>query len=252
MSYAIPHILAENNNLKVFFTDVHANHFLFQFIEFIIPNRFLPKKLKNLFARKLPSKLLKKFIIDCPFSSMILHSNNEKLSEFLLNRALKKEFFGANSIYTNFINNDLEYIKRAKDKGMFIVHEMSIAPDSGLIMYEENQRFPELNSNNLIWEDVEKGILLDKEKWELCDQILVPSKYCLKSALNMGADSKKISLVPYGIREELFNFKPKVQKGRILLVGEIGLRKGAHYFAEACRILFAKGKKYHFVAAVYQ
>lgn len=249
MSYAIPQLLFENKNLKVFFTDVHANHLFFQFLEFIVPNRFLPIKLKNLFARKLPSNFIRKFVKDSPFLALIFHSNNEKLSKLVLDRALKRNFSGANAIYTNFINNDIEHIKKAKDHGIYIVHEMFISPDSGLIMYKENKRYPELKLNNLKWKDVERGILFDKKKWELCDQILVPSKYCFESAINMGADSKKLSLVPYGIKKDFFDFHPKVQKGKILFVGEIGLRKGAHYFAEASRILSAKGKKYKFVAA---
>ena len=71
---------------------------------------------------------------------------------------------------------------------------MFISPDSGLIMYEENKRFPNISLINEKLEDVKNGILLDKKKWELADKILVPSKYCKDSAINMGADPKKLSL----------------------------------------------------------
>ena len=80
------------------------------------------------------------------------------------------------------------------------------------------------------------------------DQILVPSKYCKDTAIKMGADPKKISLVPYGIKKNFLNLKTNVQKGKILFVGEIGLRKGIHYLAEASRILKKKEKNYNFLA----
>ena len=53
----------------------------------------------------------------------------------------------------------------------------------------------------------------------------------------MGAKSEKLFLVNYGINEDFFNFQPKPQIRRILFVGEVSLRKGSHYFAEASRIL---------------
>ena len=248
-SYAVPYILFKNKNLKVFYTDLHSNHFIFKFLRLIVPYCLMPIKLKNLLARKLPSNLLKKFVKDLPLFSIIFHSNQKKLSKLILDRALKDKFSGANAIYTNFINCDVEHLKKAKDQGIHIVHEMFISPDSGLIMYEENKRFPEVNIKHERWDDVQKGILLDKKKWEISDQIIVPSKYCKDSAIKMGVEPHKISLVPYGINRDLFNFIPSVQKGKILFVGQLGLRKGAHYFAEASRILRSKGKRYNFVGA---
>ena len=249
MNYAVPYILFKNKNLKVFYTDIHSNHLIFKLIKLIIPKKLLPIKFKNLLARKIPSKFNKSLIKDFPFLALIFHSKSKKITKLVLNRALKEKFSGANAIYTNFINDDIEIIKKAKEKGIYIVHEMFISPDSGLIMLEENKRFPELKLNDEKLEDVKKGILLDKKKWELSDQILVPSKYCKDSAINMGAESKKLSLVPYGIKEDIFNFKSNFKKGRILFVGQISLRKGIHYFAEAARILKEKGRKYEFVAA---
>ncbi len=251
-AYAIPYILFQNKNLKVFYTDSHSNHFFLQLIKLIIPNRFLPKKLKSLLARKLPLNFLKRFIRDYPLWAIIFNSNNKKVSKLVLENALNDKFCGANAIYTNFINDDIEYIKKAKNNGIYIVHEMFISPHSGLIMFEENKRFSDLSLVCDTREEVEKGIALDKKKCELCDQILVPSKFCKDSALKMGADSRKISIVPYGIKKDFFNLKPMVQKGKILFVGEIGLRKGAHYLAMASRILKDRGRNYNFVGAGFK
>ena len=51
MNYAVPYILFKNKNLRVFYTDVHSNHWFFRFLKFIIPKRLLPRKFKNLLAR---------------------------------------------------------------------------------------------------------------------------------------------------------------------------------------------------------
>ena len=57
----------------------------------------------------------------------------------------------------------------------------------------------------------------------------------------MGASKEKLSLVPYGINKNWFNHKSSPIKGRILFVGQVSLRKGVHYLAEASRILAKKG-----------
>ena len=249
MHYAIPSIFVKNKRLAMFYTDIHSNHFFFNILKLIIPKQFRPLKLKNLLARKLPTNLSKKFVKDFPLLSIIFYSNPEKKDNIVLDRALKDKFSGADAIYTNFINDDIEHIKKAKDLGIYIVHEMIIAPDSGLIMYEENKAFPNISLCNQKLEDIERGIILDKIKWDLSDKVLVPSKYCKESAISMGAKSEKLFLVNYGINKDFFNFNPNPQHYRILFVGEVSLRKGSHYFAQASRILSARGKKYNFVAA---
>jgi glycosyltransferase involved in cell wall biosynthesis len=88
---------------------------------------------------------------------------------------------------------------------------------------------------------VEAGILRDRQKWMLSDRVLVPSEHCLQSCRALGCDSAKLSLVPYGIAEDWFELQPDPQPGRILFVGHVGLRKGSHYLAEACRILRSRG-----------
>ena len=71
MNYAIPYILFKNKNLKVFYTDIHSNHLFFQFLALLIPKDFLPRKFKNLLARKLPSKLIKNLSKILSFLSLI-------------------------------------------------------------------------------------------------------------------------------------------------------------------------------------
>lgn len=247
MNYAVPYFLFKANYLKMFYTDIHSNHLFFDFLNSFIPKRIMPKKLKNLLGRVLPNGLPKKFVKDSPLKSLLSNSNRAK-AKVVFGLALKDRFAGANAIYTNFINDDIELIKKAKELGLYIVYEMITPPNIGLIHYEENKKFPDLCLRKTSLEKIKADINLDFIKWQLSDKILVPSKHCKDVAIEMGADQKKINLVPYGIDEKWLNLKAKPEIGKILFVGEISLGKGIHYFAEAARILKHSGKNYNFTA----
>ena len=148
---------------------------------------------------------------------------------------------GGDAVYTNFINNDIDAIKQAKDQGLHVVHELIIPPIIGRIAIEECKRFPEVANtrNNSI--EVEAGINRDLEKWKLSDQVLVPSQFCFDTATDLGCDPTKITLVPYGISEDWFDLELAPEPGRILSVGRPSLLKGTHVLAEACRLLKSRG-----------
>ena len=246
MHYAVPEFLAKDKYLVSFYTDIHSNHFIFKLIKFLIPSKFQFKSLKNLIARKLPSELNKKNVKDQLLSSLIFFRNKDikKRTNILFRRVIKENFSGATAIYTNFINDDIELIKKAKEKGLEIIHEVIITPNSGLVMLEEHNLYPNIESNKDTLENVKKGMDLDLIKWGLSDKIIVASKVVLETVLKLGVDPKKLFLVPYGLNEDWFKYKADPKKGRILFVGLVGLRKGVHYLAEAARILSNKGYDY--------
>ena len=198
-------------------------------------------------ARKLPIELNKKIVKDQFFSSLIFFKDIKLRTEILFNRVLKENFSGATAIYTNFINDDIELIRKAKEMGLEIIHEVIITPNSGLIMIEEYNLFPNIESNDDTIEKVKKGMDLDLIKWKLSDKILVPSRMVLENVMKLGVNPKKVFLVPYGINEDWFKYKSTPIRGRILFVGLVGLRKGVHYLAEAGRILSNKGYDYEIV-----
>ena len=246
MHYAVPAFLAQGKYLVAFYTDIHANHFFFKLIEFLIPAKLQFKTLKNLLARKLPIELNKKIVKDQIFSSLIFNriKGEGKRTEILFRRVLKENFSGANAIYTNFINDDIALIRKAKEMGLEIIHEVIITPNSGLVMLEEYNLFPNIESSNDTPEKVKKGMDLDLIKWGLSDKIIVASKMVFETVVKLGVDPKKIFLVPYGLNQDWFKYKANPKKGRILFVGLVGLRKGVHYLAEAARIISNKGYDY--------
>lgn len=250
MNYAIPYILYKSKNLKLFYTDAHSRHFILDLLKLIIPKKLMPKILKNLLARNIPNEIPIRFIKDCPLKAILFYSSIQR-EKNICRLALKNNFSGANAIYTNIPNQDIPFIKKAKDMGLFIVHEIFVTPDVGFICYEENKKFPNLSINKSYHkiEDIKRGHALDIEKWQLSDLILVPSLYCKETALRMGVDPAKLKIVPYGIHENYLKSSPKPQVGKILFVGEVSLRKGIQYLAEASKILKSYSNKYSFIAA---
>ena len=250
MNYAVPLILFKSNNLKVLYTDAHSRHHILNLLKIIIPERLKPKKLKNLLARNIPNEISTNLINDCLFKS-ILFPSSIKRELNICKLALKNNFSGANAIYTNIPNQDIPFLKKAKDMGIFIVHEVTITPDVGFICFEENRKFPNLsfNKNYHNLKEVENGHTKDLEKYNLSDLILVPSLHCKKTLISMGVDPSKLKIVPYGIEENFLKSTPRTQIGKILFVGEVSLRKGIQYLAKASKILKSYSKKYNFVAA---
>jgi glycosyltransferase involved in cell wall biosynthesis len=78
-------------------------------------------------------------------------------------------------------------------------------------------------------------------KWSRSDLIIVPSEFVRDGIVRLGGDPNRISIVPYGISEQWLSYQNQPQKGRMLFVGSVGLRKGNHYLAEATRILQQRG-----------
>lgn len=241
MHYAVPALLARANALAAFYTDLHASHRPLQLLKELWPANQQPKSLKRLLGRMLPPDLPRQLVRDQPFASLPWARRGARSDALVLERACRERFGGGNAVYTNFINNDIDAIKQAKDQALHVVHELIIGADVGLILLEERQRFPGIEPEGESEHVVEAGIERDRQKWALSDQVLVPSAYCRESSIALGCDPVKISLVPYGIPEHWFDLKPEPQPGRLLFVGQVGLRKGNHVLAEACRLLKGRG-----------
>lgn len=237
MHYAVPTLLARSSALAAFYTDLHANHRPFQFLNALIPESQKPKALKRLLGRRLPADLPKNLVRDQPLASMVWARHGSHSDALVLERACRERFGGANALYTNFINNDLGALRLAKDQGLHVVHELIISADVGRMMLEERRQYPGIEPQGETEVEVEAGIERDRQKWALSDQVLVPSEYCFESSISLGCDPAKISLVPYGIPEHWFDLERDPQPGRVLFVGQVGLRKGSHVLAAACRIL---------------
>lgn len=241
MHYAVPALMACKEVLTAFYTDLHASHRPLQWLKALVPADQQPKPLKRLLGRSLPPDLPRQLVRDQPLASLTWARRGSRSDALVLERACRERFGGANALYTNFINNDLDAVRQAKDQGLHVVHELIIGADVGRILLEERKRYPGIEPDGESEDVVEAGIARDRQKWALCDQVLVPSEYCRQSSISLGCDPAKLNLVPYGIPEHWFDLRPDPQPGRLLFVGQVGLRKGNHVLAEACRLLQARG-----------
>jgi glycosyltransferase involved in cell wall biosynthesis len=237
MHYAVPALLARAGALAAFYTDLHASHRPFQALSALWPKAARPKPLKRLLGRQLPEELPRELVRDQPLASLTWARRGYRSDALVLERACRERFAGANALYTNFINNDLDAVRQAKDQGLHVVHELLTPPIIGRIALQERSRFPEIETDRETSEEVEAGIQRDLEKWSLSDQVLVPSQFCFDTAMDLGCEPAKVFIVPYGISESWFALKPHPQPGLILSVGRPSLLKGTHVLSEACQIL---------------
>ncbi len=246
-NYQIPLYFAKKNSLKVFYTDFHSSHYIFKIFNFI-PSFFLVKQLKRIPNRILPNGLPIKLVKDNLFN--IFFRSKSQIIKSILKRVKAENFGSSNSIYTNMINDDIELLIEAKNRGIHIVHEIIINPNINQIYLNEKNKFPSLKSNKN-----KKYINTNQEdrdliKLNLADKILVPSEYIYKEIIKKGISKKIIRVVrPFMSNRYLLEIKTNPIKGRILFVGQISILKGIQYFAEACRILKNKKFNYEFVAA---
>lgn len=241
MHYAVPALLARRGALAAFYTDLHGSHRPLELLDRLWPSGRQPPALRRLLGRRLPPDLPRELVRDQPVASLTWARSSQHSDALLVQRACRDSFGGANALYTNFINNDLDAVHQARALGLHVVHELIIGADVGRILLEERRRFPGIEPEGESAEEVEAGIERDRQKWSLSDQVLVPSTYCWDSSVMLGCDPSKLALVPYGIPEHWFQLTPDPRPGRILFVGQVGLRKGSHVLAEACRLLRSRG-----------
>ncbi len=245
-NYLIPKYFAMNNLLSSFYTDFHSSHFIFKLFEFI-PNIFLTKRLKRISKRKLPKEIPINLVNDNLFN--IFNRDQLAVSKELFTRIKSDNFGNANSIYTNLINEDIEFLIEAKKKGLFIVYEIIINPNTNQIYESEIKKYPLLEAKKKEKKQTYNAIDRDLIKLNLADKILVPSEYIFREVIKKGIAKNKINIIEQSMsNEKLLEIKTNPQKGKILFVGQISIMKGIHYFAEACRILEKKKVFYEFLA----
>ena len=249
--YAVPTLIARAGMLERFYTDICGNFRFTMALQDLLPEPIRPKIVKRLLGRQLPIELPRSSVTTCTLTSIVngvlkkvttLDKSLFKLVDpegKVRQKVLKDKFCHANALYT-LINSDLEVVRRAKQFGLLVVHEQILNPNVGYILREERSQYPGTEKQDSV-ELVEQGVRKDREQWSMSDLILAPSNFVREEIIKMGGDAERIVIVPFGVSEEWLYYQPSPQRGRILFVGSVGLRKGNHYLAEATRILQRRG-----------
>jgi len=250
MHYAVPALFKRAGMLQHFYTDAVGNLGLTGALGRLLPPRLCPAPLRRLLGRRIPAEVSPAEVTTAQTLTVLdglRHTveGRPDLTEdvapaWLRHRMTLENFRGANALYC-LDPGDADLVQAAKERGMLVVYEQLIAPQVGWILREERSRFPDLELQDSE-EVVEEGIRLERQIWNAADLILAPSDFVREGLADLGAASEKVGLVPYGVPDEWL--APGVADpipGRVLFVGGVGLRKGNHYLAEACRILAERG-----------
>lgn len=253
MHYAVPALLERAHMLRHFYTDATGNRGLTGALAGIIPEWIWPPPIRRLMGRQIPVEVPEERVTTAQAlalrDGLVKRVTNNpdwchSATDWLRQRMAAEDFRGANALYC-LDNGDEGVIREAKRRGMAVVYEQVIAPQVGRIMREERARFPGLEQQDAD-AAVEAGIRKDAEVWDLADLVLAPSPFVREGMIELGADPDRIGLVPYGLPEHWFGGPTQPVTGRVLFVGSVGLRKGSHYLAEACRILRRRGSSIEF------
>ncbi|MFT3913262.1 MAG: glycosyltransferase family 4 protein [Anaeromyxobacteraceae bacterium] len=249
LHYAVPAVLARAGRLARLYTDAHARSALpFRLLE-LAPRGSLPGPLARLAGRRLPPEL-EPLTISLPWATLAellarkLRTGGGLVSvpgtEARLRRtALARNFDGAGGLYV-LSNGDLDLVREAKRRGLFVAYEQIINPHVGRILREERARHPDLEPQDTEAE-VEEGLRRDEEVWRLADVVLGASGHVRGEILEHGVSAEKVRVVPYGIGAGWLELAPRPVPGRVLFVGSVGLRKGVHVLAAASRELRRRG-----------
>jgi alpha-maltose-1-phosphate synthase len=124
----------------------------------------------------------------------------------------------------------------AKQRNILCLYDLAIPfyRTTQKIMEEEATLFPSLRKSITSVNEPEWKIERKQQEIELADRIFVASSVTQKSLIDVGIDSDKISVIPYGSPVDSFQPQPKLDDVfRPMFVGKISPLKGIHYLLQA-------------------
>lgn len=251
MHYAVPAIFASQDRLAHFYTDICATKSWSRFAT-ALPTTLTPAALRR-FAGRQPKNVPPNLITIFPAFGIrsalrrmrgkdVVDDTSHALwaGAHFSRLVARNGFHGAEGIYA-FSGDALEQIKAAKQQGLWAAVEQMIAPRDVVeqLVKEEAESFPDwtgplpVNSFARIFADREKA------EWAVADLIICPSEFVRRHVIAAGGDESRCVVVPYGVNTRSPGSRPPRSPGplRVLTAGQVGLRKGSPYVAEAARLL---------------
>lgn len=251
MHYAVPTIFASQDRLAHFYTDICATKGWSRFAT-ALPSSLTPAALRR-FAGRQPKNVPPNLITIFPafgIRSALRRMRGKDVVDdtshavwagaHFSRLVVQSGFHGAEGIYA-FSGDALEQIQAAKQQGLWSAVEQMIAPRDVVerLVREEAEAFPDwigplpVNSFARIFADREKA------EWDLADLILCPSEFVRKHVVAAGGNENRCVVVPYGVNARSPASRQPRLPGplRVLTAGQVGLRKGSPYVAEAARLL---------------
>lgn len=237
MRYAVPAFLAQAGRLERFYTDAHAGDY--PRILSRLPGPLVPSVIRRLAGRVLPDAIPERQVRSIPLRTVWRRLSGGAIEPDMARRVLRDGFGEADAIYT-VTTADYPVVAAAKSRGLYVVHEQFECPEDRAIVRAEREAYPGVEPHSPPRED-ELYMERHRRQWNAADEILAPSPFVREAAVRLGAEPRKVALVPYGVSDRWFAVPARTIPGRVLFVGAVGLRKGNHYLASAARILKKRG-----------
>lgn len=253
LHYGVPAVYARAGVLEALYTDACASVGALSVARRLLPERLRPAAFKRLLGRTLPPDIAPGRVRVATLSTLAeriarrafkAHEGLTATHALLAKSVRRHGFERANALYS-VSNADLPLLREAKARGLTIIYEQIINPSVGLILREERERFPGLEAQDPERE-VRDGIARDRDVFALADSVVCASAFVRSDIHQLAGEQVKVEVIPYGIEESWLDRASEPERGRVLFVGSVGLRKGNHYLAEAQRLLRARGRNYDF------
>jgi glycosyltransferase involved in cell wall biosynthesis len=252
MHYAVPRILHEAGMLGMLHTDVVATKGWPARLARAIPGSRKLGGIRRLLARipqGIPnSKILTQDLLGVSFAmrNQYCRSITEaegvhlQVTKQFCRQVVKSGMSDYDGVYV-FSGDGVEILEEAKRLGQKRIVEQVIAPME--VVYstyvKEHERFPEMVGQEYLnqhWQEIR-----DREcrEWELADAVVCGSTFVQDCIAQVGGPVEKTVVVNYGVGGPVSPPRPVPNRGtaktRVVFVGEVGFRKGAHYLLEAAR-----------------
>lgn len=252
MHYAVPRILASDNRLSRFYTDICAADGWTAQIGKLPFSRAVPALTR--LAGRVPAGVPTDRIVTFPWfglrSALIRLRNNDDAA--VIRHALwagrrfsmlvvQHGFAEASGLYT-FAGDGLEQIEAAKHMGLWVALEQMNAPRDILdeLVSREQDRFPQwVEGVSDSTRFAEAFAARERAEWALADIIICPSDFVREGVRACGGPIKKCVVVPYGVDPGSEPAPRSSREGplRVLTAGAVGLRKGSPYVLAAAEAL---------------
>jgi alpha-maltose-1-phosphate synthase len=157
-------------------------------------------------------------------------------------QVVKNHLQGLDAIYT-YEDLAATTFEKAKQLGILCLYDLPIPfyQTTRKIMLQEAERFPQLAPTLEAVNEPAWKIERKEQEVKLADHIFVASSVTKQSLLEIGVESEKVSVIPYGAPVETFQPQPKTDDHfRALFVGRVSPRKGVHYLLQAWQELRLK------------
>ena len=252
MRYAVPRQLHEANRLERLFTDVAAVGAVSSLRA--IPPALRPAGLRRLLGR-VPAGIPRRLIAANPWlgvqgvrnigsarSEADLYDVFLRLGKRFAERVAAEPWGAAEGLYM-FNSAALESLIRAKSTGVSSAVEQTSQPFAfeRARIVEETDLWPgwmaTASSDSAVFGDVEAR---ERAEWEVADLVVCGSAFVRQAVGRVGGPMEKCVVVPYGVALGPFESPSRMGRSgplRVLTAGNVGLRKGAPYVAEAARRL---------------